>query len=288
MTPQSLASAFVPARRQVLFGGVALYATSFLAVPGFAQPMAGVVVKAGGTKSTYLPAPNSRDPVAHSLAEHMFWNDQLAEHAVFLSMLLSGPELATHRARAEAFKPIFAGHQARAASAVAGDGYRRFNQTVAGDVRRFIDFKHWVRDEQMAGRLKSLVWPTFADHIAREADHFADRLDRLARNDVSLDRSATTEFWADIMGEHAGFIAHMLDPTEKALIDTATKTARTFEKLPPTATKPAISAVDKLIDFKTAAERGISTGAIKSIIHPTLADHVRREALKAADELRRA
>jgi hypothetical protein len=29
-------------------------------------------------------------------------------------------------------------------------------------------------------------------------------------------------------------------------------------------------------------------GKIKSIIHPTLADHVRREALKAADDLKRA
>jgi len=46
--------------------------------------------------------------------------------------------------------------------------------------------------------------------------------------------------------------------------------------------------VSDIIDFKTAAEKGIQTGQIKSIIHPTLADHVRREALKAADELKRA
>jgi hypothetical protein len=47
-------------------------------------------------------------------------------------------------------------------------------------------------------------------------------------------------------------------------------------------------AVDEIIDFKVAAEKGIETGQIKSIIHPTLADHVRREALKAADEIARA
>ena len=46
--------------------------------------------------------------------------------------------------------------------------------------------------------------------------------------------------------------------------------------------------MDDIIDFKTAAEKGIQTGTIKSIIHPTLADHVRREAIKAADELKRA
>ena len=56
----------------------------------------------------------------------------------------------------------------------------------------------------------------------------------------------------------------------------------------PANTQAAIAAVDQIIDFKVAAEQGIQTGRIKSIIHPTLADHVRREALKAADELRRA
>ena len=43
-----------------------------------------------------------------------------------------------------------------------------------------------------------------------------------------------------------------------------------------------------ILDFKTAAEKGIATGKIKSIIDPALADHVRREAIKAADDLRRA
>lgn len=43
-----------------------------------------------------------------------------------------------------------------------------------------------------------------------------------------------------------------------------------------------------ITDFKTAAEQGIETGQIKSIIHPALADHVRREAVRFRDELLRA
>jgi hypothetical protein len=35
-------------------------------------------------------------------------------------------------------------------------------------------------------------------------------------------------------------------------------------------------------------ERGIVTCKIKSILHPTLADHVRREAVQADDDLKRA
>ena len=48
-----------------------------------------------------------------------------------------------------------------------------------------------------------------------------------------------------------------------------------------------MEAVNGIIDFKTAAERGIQEGRIKSIIHPALADHVRREAVRFRDELQR-
>jgi hypothetical protein len=49
----------------------------------------------------------------------------------------------------------------------------------------------------------------------------------------------------------------------------------------------AHAAAEEIINFKTAAEKGIQTGKIKSIIDPALADHVRREAVKFADELKR-
>ena len=46
--------------------------------------------------------------------------------------------------------------------------------------------------------------------------------------------------------------------------------------------------VDEIIDFKVAGEKGIIAGKIKSIIHPALADLVRREAVRFKDELVRA
>jgi hypothetical protein len=54
---------------------------------------------------------------------------------------------------------------------------------------------------------------------------------------------------------------------------------RQMHKSMPSSKKPLENAVDDIIDFKTAAEKGIHTGKIKSIINPALADHVRREAL---------
>src|SRR5687768_12364381 len=40
----------------------------------------GVTTRDGGLKPVYLPEPGSKDPVAYSLAENLFWTDILAEH----------------------------------------------------------------------------------------------------------------------------------------------------------------------------------------------------------------
>ena len=277
-------------RRRVLVGSVALVGASLVA-PVFGQPKyKGVMARPGGTKPTYLPEANSKDPVAHSVAENLFWNEQLMEHAVFFVMLMPGPELAAQRAQAEKFKAAFADHLARSGSVGKGD-YKAFNKSTIEHVRRFVDFKHRMRDEQAAGRLKSLVWPTFFDHTAREAEYFAARLERLSAGDVSMDRDRTAEFWTLNMGEHADFVAHLLDPAERALVEKAMKASKDFHALHDMAPAPrdkAIQGVEDILDFKVAAQQGIEAGKIKSIIHPALADHVRREALKAADDLRRA
>ena len=279
----------VTARRHVLIGGAALVATSLLpASTAMAQRYAGVVTQGGGTKPTYLPAPGSRDPIAHSIAENLFWNEQMMEHAVFFGMLMPGPELMRQRTEAQQFQRMFANQLAR--SRAIGANYRGFNQSTINHAKRFADFKHRMEREQEAGRLKSLVWPTFFEHTAREAEYFAGRLTRLSRGETSVDGRAATDFWARIMGEHADFVAHLLDPEERALIAKATDTSRAFRAMRGQAVPKAaaLQAVGQIIDFKVAAERGINAGQIKSIIHPTLADHVRREALKAADELRRS
>lgn len=291
--PDSRIFDLVTHRRTVLFGSVALAATSFVPMTSFAQAirMPGIVAQPGGTKPTYLPAPGSRDPVAHSIAENLFWNEQLMEHAVFFTMLMPGPTLAGARAQAERFRATFAGLLARTRAGATRGNYRALNQATINQVRRFVDFKRRMKRQQENGRLQSLVWPTFFEHTALEAEHFADRLTRLNGGDTSVDRNRATPFWAMVMGDHADFVAHLLDPAERALIDKAMQTSRAFHTLhmqQPTNTAAAIAAVDQIIDFKVAAEQGIQTGKIKSIIHPTLADHVRREALKAADELRRA
>ena len=252
----------------------------------------GITSKEGGMKPTFLPEADSKDPVAHSIAENLFWNEQMMEHAKFFVMLMPGPELAGPRGQAEQFQQTFAGQleKSRAANLDRGN-YTAFNRSTVELVKPYSDFKHRMRDEQSAGRLQSLVWPSFFEHTAREAERFSKRLDQFSRGDASIDMKEAAEFWTIIMGEHADFIAHLLDPEENALIQKAMQTSSAFRQMHksvPSSKGPVEKAVDDIIDFKTAAEKGIQTGKIKSIIHPTLADHVRREALKAADELKRA
>ncbi|MBD0325423.1 MAG: DUF2935 domain-containing protein [Pyrinomonadaceae bacterium] len=284
-------------RREILAGGATLVAAGLfgtLSDIAWAQTtkQPGVTTKNGGTKPIYVPDAGSNDAVAHSIADNLFWNDILMEHAKFFVMLMPGPELTAQRARAEQFQTTFANQFAKAQSAsLDRSNYAAFNQSTIELVKPFIDFKHEMKAAQESGKLNSLVWPLFFDHTAREADRFTRRLSRLSRGESALERSEVVDFWTMIMAEHADFIAHLLDPVETALVSKAMATSTAFRGLhsnKPSSKSPVEKAVDDIIDFKTAAEKGIQTGQIKSIIHPALADHVRREAVKFADELKRA
>ena len=290
-------TAFKVSRREILAaGGTTLVAATLIRSPldlvAHAQDPNRVMTKNGGTKPTVLPKEGSRDPVDFSVAENAFWNEQLMEHAKFFIMLMPVPELNAQRAEAERFMNSFASQLQRSKTArLDRNNYAAFNRSTIEMVKPFVDWKRRMGDMQSSGKLKSLVWSTFFKHTANEADRFARRLDQFSRGDTSTDMTEAAKFWTMIMGEHADFIAHLLDPEERTLIAKAMQTSDAFRGMhnnTPSSKAPLEKAVNDIIDFKTAAEKGIETGQIKSIIHPTLADHVRREALKAADELKRA
>jgi hypothetical protein len=247
---------------------------------------------ANARKEVFLPDSGSTDPVAHSVSENLFWTDQLMEHAAFFVMLMPGPELADVRAQAERFQATFAGQFEAARTAdLDGSNFAAFNHSTIELVKPFLDFKAQMGAEQASGRLQSLVWPSFFDHTLREATRFTQRLTQFSTGDTAISRSEASSFWTLIMGEHAGFIAHLLDPEERGLILQALRTSNGFRQLhaqEPSEKESVMMAVEDILDFKVAAEKGIELGEIKSIIHPTLADHIRREAVKAADELKRA
>lgn len=216
----------------------------------------------------------------------------MMEHAQFFVMLMPGAELARERGQAEQYQRSFADQLAKSKSAkLDRSNYAAFNRSNVELLKPYSDWKKRMSEAQSSGKMRSLVWPTFFDHTATEADHLAARLEQFARGDISTDIKQTARFWTQIMGEHADFVAHLLDPQERDLIMKAMQTGKAFHAANstlPATDDPVERMVNDIIDFKVAAEKGIISGKIKSIVHPSLADHVRREALKAADDLKRA
>ena len=241
----------------------------------------------GGEKPTYVA--EAVDPVSYSMADNLFWNDILMEHALFFVLLMPGPELDEPRRQAEEFQRLFK-TQFDQSRQIDRTNYVAFNQSSIDLAKRFHDYKKAMQERQEAGELRSLVWPLFFDHTAREADRFTRRLALYSRREVEFERGEVVDFWSQIMSEHAAFIAHLLDPQERLLIDQASKLQEAFAH--PAALNvaqgdPVLDAAEEILDFKTVGEKGIRAGAIKSIIKPELAAHVRREALRFIDELKR-
>jgi hypothetical protein len=232
----------------------------------------------------------ANDPVAYSLADNLFWNDIMMEHAKFFQSLMPGPELASQRAIAARYQQAFAAQFANSRNINPGN-YQSFNQSTIDLARRFGDQKKAWAAQQAAGQLRSLVWPVFFTHTAREADRFATRLAMYNASHIEFERPEVVDFWSKTMSEHAAMMGHLLDPQEKALFDKASAFEARFAN--PAALQqgpgdPVMAAAREIIDFKTVAEQGICSGQIRSIIDPELGAHMRREAIRFTDELGRA
>lgn len=265
-------------------------------------------------KVMVLPKMEDKDPSNHAWADARFTADILAEHALFFALLMPEELASQERAEALRFMQTFTALYERidAGPPPARSELKRFAADINEAIKPFIEYKARLGDAQTSGKLRSLVWPLFFDHTRNEAERWERRLNGLADGESEYDRGEVVRFWTNIMDEHARFVAHLLDPNEFELIEKSFSTATVFRRLgddtvagtvealaqePGTvidslAKNPDIDAVmsaaQTILDFKTQAVRDIEAGRIKSIIEPRLADHVRREALKFLNELKRA
>ncbi len=265
-------------------------------------------------KPVPLPDADDLDPARHAWVDARFATDIMAEHALFFAMLMPPETAPNEREAASRFSRSFTDLHERvdAAGPPERGDLRRFTHEVVEAIRPFIDYKAEMAEAQTTGRLHSLVWPLFFDHTRHEAERWTSRLEQVGAGNSEFDRDEVASFWDNIMDEHARFVAHLLDPDEFELIEKAMSTSKVFRELgagglagatkalvkePATVAKAltefpetsaVLSAAETIYDFKTQTARDIEAGRIKSIIDPRLADHVRREALKFIDELKRA
>ena len=142
--------------------------------------------------------------------------------------------------------------------------------------------------------------PLLVDHTSRESGLFAKRLKELNEGKlIPLPEAIIKEnvFFLKIMADHSKFISHLLDPSERKLVDQARDFSHDFDQLlfqaqdldhmrPQSETQPLLEhfldqnrvSVVSLRDFKKTARDLIEACKIKSNIPALLADHVYREA----------
>ncbi|WP_274650968.1 DUF2935 domain-containing protein [Paenibacillus humicola] len=241
--------------------------------------------------------------VTRSLDEIRFWSRIMKEHSLFLRLGFRAEDTALID-EANRFYAIFEQIESRANAFTAGadpNVIRRFNEEVHTAASNIWVFKRKVLGLILTCKLPGANnFPLLVDHVSREANYFRNRLEELNLGrleplpDAIIDENV---FFLRIMADHAKFISHLLDPSERKLVDQANNFSHDFDQLlfqaidldsmrPQSQTVPLLDqfldqnrvSVKSLRDFKKTARDLIEACRIKSIIHPLLADHVFREA----------
>jgi len=165
------------------------------------------------------------------------------------------------------------------------------NRQTVELVKPFIDWKHRMGEAQAKGKLRSLVWHDFFEHTARSKQNASPADSAVFYWPRRTGQGGGRGFLGE---DHGGsFRVHRAPARSSGEgVDRPTrKSAELFAKLradKPEGKTKALAEGQAMVAFKTTATKGIEEGKIKSIIHPTLADRVRREAVKFVDELKRA
>ncbi|WP_449536620.1 DUF2935 domain-containing protein [Ferdinandcohnia sp. Marseille-Q9671] len=243
------------------------------------------------------------DPiVSRSIEEITFWSRIMKEHALFLSLGF------THEQKqlideAKYFISLFERIEEKLARFSVNSELRQiqaFNTEVYQAAAAIWAYKRKVLGLTLRCEIISNNYPLLVDHISREAAYFANRLKELNLGILAPKPEAIIQenvFFLRIMADHAKFIGHLLDPSERKLVDQAREFSHDFDQLlfqavdldsmrPQSETKPILSqfldqnrvSVASLRDFKRTARELIEACRIKSNIHPLLADHTFREA----------
>ena len=246
---------------------------------------------------------NSGMFVERSLDEIRFWSRIMKEHSLFLRLGFRCEDTQLIE-EANQFYHLFERIEQQSHSftnQTDPEQIRRFNAEVQQAATGIFLFKRKVLGLILTCKLPGANnFPLLVDHTSREANYFRKRLKELNEGKLKPLADAIIKenvFFLRIMADHAKFIGHLLDPSERKLVDMARNFSNDFDQLvfqavdlesmkPQSQTAPLLDqfldqnrvSVVSLRDFKKTARDLIEECKIKSIIHPLLADHVFREA----------
>ncbi|MBO8164241.1 MAG: DUF2935 domain-containing protein [Brevibacillus sp.] len=240
--------------------------------------------------------------ITRSLDEIRFWSRIMKEHSLFLKLGFNCDDTQLIR-EADRYYSLFEGIENQANSLptdIDPQLIARFNTDVHAAVSHIWAFKRKVLGLILSCQIGGFNFPLLVDHISREAAYFMNRLEQLNTGTLDpLPDAIINEnvFFLRIMADHAKFIGHLLDPSERKLVEQAREFSHDFDQLlfqaidldsmrPQSQTRPLLNqfvdqnriSVKQLRDFKKTARDLIEACRIKSLIPPLLADHVFREA----------
>ncbi|MDT8903146.1 DUF2935 domain-containing protein [Anaeroselena agilis] len=243
---------------------------------------------------------DKRQPVPPlNLEELKFWLRIMEEHAQFIKAGLPCDSIVLI-GEADNFQQEFAALRVRAEQV---QNQRQFTelvdatQTVVGE---FYRYKRRLLQMELTCQLLGCNFALFLDHVSREAEYFLMLLSAMGSGRLLYQSAGAREvtFWLRLMADHSRFIVHRLDPSERAMVETAEGFACEFDALylqgrdfvsmlrGSTNEVPAFRrflqdvrvSTLKLRDFKRAVESLIAECRLVGLIPALLADHVRREA----------
>ncbi|WP_132313078.1 MULTISPECIES: DUF2935 domain-containing protein [unclassified Paenibacillus] len=241
--------------------------------------------------------------VTRSLDEVRFWSRIMKEHSLFLKLGFRCDDTQLIQ-EANGYYSVFEQIETKAHQYNANTDpqtIRAFNAEVYNAAVHIYVFKRKVLGLIINCKLPGANnFPLLVDHTSREANYFRNRLAELNNGQLEPLHDAIIDenvFFLKIMADHAKFIGHLLDPSERKLVEQAREFSNDFDTLlwqaqdlssmrPQSQTQPLLTqfldqnrvSVVSLRDFKKTARDLIEACRIKSIIHPLLADHVYREA----------
>lgn len=244
---------------------------------------------------------SSRSFIDRSLNLNLFWLKIKKEHALFLRLgLPCDKQELIERAR------FFEESYDRLLSQIKRSNrsikvLRALNEEIIQLTVQFIEFKTELLIMMLDCRLLGYNYPLLIDHVRRESIRYVQTLKSLQQGKVINPITNITKenvFWTKIMADHSKFISHLLDPSERFLIEAAEDFSEIFDELYLQAVDfksflsinpilipslrrfnfDVINRITELINFKSQAQKLISNCEIISLIPELLANHVKREA----------
>lgn len=233
-----------------------------------------------------------------------FWLQLLAEHALLIKSGLSD-EQADDKQEAQAFSAALLKGYHQAEQATSSKKLTYVLRCAIPLLKDFLLFQQNLLAQILCCRQKGWLFPLLVDHMIRENlyalklfEMFLDQLQCMGKiKRCYVSKPQENLFWVEIAENHAQFVSHMTDPSERNVIDTAQTFQTEFDQLylqgrdyvsmlrgrtdyPPAFERyftDVRKATCRFRDFLKLAEELIRQCQLLGVMPASLADHLRRE-----------